>query len=72
MPAYFPISASQNLKGSSSVEDLPKPQRLTSDEIAAFDGVVVDLRQNDEFGSGHVPNSINIGLGGQFASWAEP
>lgn len=70
VPAYFPISASQNLKGSSSVEDLPKPQRLTSDEIAAFDGVVVDLRQNDEFGSGHVPNSINIGLGGQFASWA--
>ncbi len=70
VPAYFPISASQNLKGSSSVEDLPKPQKLTSEEIAAFDGVVVDIRQNVDFGLGHIPNSINIGLGGQFASWA--
>lgn len=70
VPAYFPISASQNLKGSSSLEELPKPHRLTSAEIAAFDGVVVDIRQNVDFGSGHVPNSINIGLGGQFASWA--
>lgn len=70
VPAYFPLSASQNLKGSSSLEDLPKPKKLTSEEIASFDGVVVDIRQNIEFGSGHVPNSINIGLGGQFASWA--
>lgn len=70
VPAYFPISASQNLKGSSSVDDLPRPQKLTSAEITAFDGVVVDIRPNVEYGSVHVPNSINIGLGGQFASWA--
>jgi hydroxyacylglutathione hydrolase len=31
---------------------------------------VVDVRSNVEFGAGHVPGSLNIGLGGQFASWA--
>jgi hydroxyacylglutathione hydrolase len=70
VPAYFPISASQNLKGSLALEDLPKPLALSPEEIEKFDGVVVDLRQNSEYGAGHIPNSINIGLGGQFASWA--
>jgi hydroxyacylglutathione hydrolase len=70
VPAYFPVSASQNLKGSISIEDLPKPKALSTEEILAFDGIVVDVRQNVEYGAGHVPNAINIGLGGQFASWA--
>lgn len=70
VPAYFPISAAQNLKGSASLDDLAKPVELSSEEIAVFDGVVIDVRANTEFGSGHVPNSINIGLGGQFAMWA--
>ncbi len=70
VPAYFPVSAAQNLKGSASLDDLPKPVELTSEEIDDFDGVVVDIRQNVDYGAGHVPNSINIGLGGQFASWA--
>lgn len=70
VPAYFPVSASQNLKGSVSIEDLPKPEALSTDEILAFDGIVLDVRQNVEYGAGHVPNAINIGLGGQFASWA--
>ncbi len=70
VPAYFPLSASQNLKGSSSLDDLPEPEKLSTEGITAFDGVVVDVRPNVEYGSGHIPNSINIGLGGQFASWA--
>ena len=69
-PAYFAASAAQNLKGSLSLEDLPKPTALTTRELENFDGVVLDVRQNTEFGAGHVPNSINIGLGGQFATWA--
>jgi hydroxyacylglutathione hydrolase len=32
--------------------------------------VVVDVRVNQDYGAGHIPNSVNIGLGGQFASWA--
>ncbi len=70
VPAYFPVSAAQNLKGSASLEDLPKPRALSSKEIEDFDGVVLDIRPNTEFGAAHIPNSINIGLGGQFASWA--
>jgi len=69
-PAYFVKSAAQNLKGSLSLEDLPKPRALTTEEIENFDGIVLDVRQNTEFGAAHVPNSINIGLGGQFATWA--
>lgn len=70
VPAYFPQSASKNLEGSQSLANLPKPVALLSEEIANFDGVVIDVRQNVEYGASHVPNSINIGLGGQFASWA--
>lgn len=70
VPAYFPVSAAQNLKGSVSLEDLPKPEALSTDAVTNFDGIVIDVRQNVEYGAGHVPNAINIGLGGQFASWA--
>jgi glyoxylase-like metal-dependent hydrolase (beta-lactamase superfamily II)/rhodanese-related sulfurtransferase len=70
VPAYFPISAAQNLKGSRSLEDLPKPKQFSTEEIDNFDGVVLDVRTIQEFGAKHIPNAINIGLGGQFASWA--
>jgi hydroxyacylglutathione hydrolase len=30
----------------------------------------VDVRTNTLYGAGHIPGSMNIGLGGQFASWA--
>lgn len=70
VPMYFPKSAAKNLAGSASLEDLPRPVALSTEEIQNFDGVVVDVRANVEYGAGHVPNSINIGLGGQFASWA--
>ncbi|HYJ92598.1 MAG TPA: rhodanese-like domain-containing protein, partial [Pyrinomonadaceae bacterium] len=40
------------------------------EEIKNFDGIVLDVRPNYIYGAAHVPNSINIGLGGQFASWA--
>lgn len=70
VPAYFPVSASQNLKGSVALEDLPKPEEFSREQVAKFDGIVLDVRQNSVYGASHVPNSINVGLGGQFASWA--
>ena len=70
VPAYFPKSAAKNLEGSAPLTDLVKPRELSTDEVLGFDGVVIDVRQNFEYGSRHIPNSINIGLGGQFASWA--
>ncbi|MEQ1642682.1 MAG: MBL fold metallo-hydrolase [Pyrinomonadaceae bacterium] len=70
VPAYFPKSAAKNLEGSAPLTEIAKPRELSSDEIRNFDGIVIDVRQNVEYGERHIPNSINIGLGGQFASWA--
>jgi glyoxylase-like metal-dependent hydrolase (beta-lactamase superfamily II)/rhodanese-related sulfurtransferase len=70
VPAYFPKSAAKNLEGSASLTDLAKPRELSTEEILAFEGTVVDVRPAADYGAGHIPNSINIGLGGQFASWA--
>ena len=70
VPAYFPKSAERNLAGPASIEDLPKPTELSSSEIANFDGIVLDVRSAAQFGAGHVPNAINIGLSGKFATWA--
>ena len=70
VPAYFPESAAKNLEGSAPLGEIEKPSQLSTEEIDSFDGIVLDVRQAGEYGAGHVPNSINIGLGGQFASWA--
>lgn len=70
VPMYFPRSAAKNLEGAVPLDEIAKPKALSADELRAFDGVVIDVRTNTEYGAGHVPNSINIGLGGQFASWA--
>jgi hydroxyacylglutathione hydrolase len=70
VPMYFPKSATKNLEGSASLDELPKPRELDTEQIRNFDGVVLDVRPNYIYGESHIPNSINIGLGGQFASWA--
>jgi len=70
VPAYFPKSAARNLEGSVSMAEIAKPREYSTADIDGFDGIIVDIRPNNEYGDGHVPNSINIGLGGQFASWA--
>ena len=69
-PMYFQKSAAKNLQGSLSLEDLLKPKQMTTEEIKNFGGIVLDVRVNSLYGAGHVPNSINIGLAGQFATWA--
>ena len=70
VPMYFPKSAEKNLAGPAALDQIAEPEALSSEEILAFDGLVIDVRSPDEYGRGHVPNSMNIGLGGQFASWA--
>lgn len=70
VPAYFEESSAENMRGAAPLEDLPKPAAMTSEEIGNFDGVVIDTRSGPKFGAGHIPNSINLGLQGQFAPWA--
>lgn len=70
VPAYFAQSAAKNLAGPGKLEDIAAPNPLSESELRTFDGVVLDVRSADEYGSGHIANSLNIGLGGQFATWA--
>ena len=77
-PDYFPKDAEINRQGASPLNELPKPDALTADQVASLTQqksngsryVVLDVRSAAEFGKGHVPASLNIGLGGQFAIWA--
>jgi hydroxyacylglutathione hydrolase len=54
-PEYFLKDAEINRTGATALSDLP-PLRA--------------VRPNEEFAAAHVPGSVNIALGGQFASWA--
>ncbi|HXT63788.1 MAG TPA: MBL fold metallo-hydrolase [Pyrinomonadaceae bacterium] len=72
-PAYFPKDAEINRTGASPLSELPTLQALTPAEVSqrAHPGeMVLDVRSAADFGAAHVPGSLNIGLGGQFASWA--
>jgi rhodanese-related sulfurtransferase len=72
-PAYFAKDAEINRAGAAAMDQLPQPQALTPAEVfqrAQHGAIILDVRSAAEFGAGHVPGSLNIGLGGQFASWA--
>jgi len=72
-PAYFSKDAEINRSGARALRELPRPAALAHDEVNKLAGrgvTVLDVRPNTEFGAGHVPGALNIGLSGQFASWA--
>src|SRR6185436_17351460 len=72
-PAYFPKDAEINRTGAAPLNELPPLSRLSPADISTHanqGGVVLDVRSAADFGNGHIPGSLNIGLGGQFASWA--
>jgi hydroxyacylglutathione hydrolase len=72
-PAYFPEDAEINRTGAPALVEVPSPSPLAPHEVqylAANDYLILDVRAAAEFGAGHLPGSLNIGLGGQFAIWA--
>ena len=72
-PAYFSEDAEINRSGAAALTGLPKPSGLSPAEVyelGAQGQVILDVRPAAEFGAGHIPGALNIGLGGQFASWA--
>ena len=72
-PAYFSRDAEINRGGAAHLETLPRPRALSPDRVfilANQDHVILDVRAASDFGAGHVPGAINIGLSGQFAMWA--
>ena len=72
-PAYFPKDAEINRGGAPALTEVPCPTAMKSEEVNQHvqNGVVIlDIRKGGDFGNWHVPGAINIGLDGQFASWA--
>jgi len=74
-PAYFPLNVMMNIQGYDSIDKvLERGQHALSPdafEVAANEtgALVLDTRDPQTFAQGFVPNSINIGIDGQFALW---
>jgi hydroxyacylglutathione hydrolase len=74
-PAYFPLNVMMNKKGYESIDVvmargqhalLPEAFETAANETGAL---ILDTRDPQTFAAGFVPNSINIGINGNFAPW---
>jgi hydroxyacylglutathione hydrolase len=73
VPAYFATDAEINRTGASALGELAESVPLEPAVVRTLQQaghLVLDVRPAGAFGTGHVPGSLSIGLGGQFASWA--
>jgi len=73
VPPYFPLDVAVNRRGAAPLAERPMPPALGAAEVARRmedRALVLDVRPAAAFGGGHVPGSLNIGLRGEFASWA--
>ena len=72
-PHYFVRDAEINRTGATPLEERPEVPALDAKELArqAEAGMLVlDTRPASKFLAAHIPGSLHIGLGGQFATWA--
>ena len=72
-PEYFKQDVDYNRRGAAPLESLPPLAALSPRDAQARQtagATILDTRSAMEYASGHIPRSIQIGLGGQFASWA--
>lgn len=74
-PAYFPLNVALNKQGYDSIDVVmergtralsPRAFEAAANETGAL---LLDTRDAEVFARGFVPNSINIGIDGQFAPW---
>ena len=72
-PAYFSYDVELNLRGAPPLASVPHPAKMDETALvrAAGEGAaIIDTRSAEEFGEGHLPGSINIGLAGaSFSTW---
>lgn len=73
-PAYFPMNVKLNKEGYENVETIINNAKALSAkefEIVANEtnALILDVRNENDFAQGHIPNSIFIGIHGAFAPW---
>jgi hydroxyacylglutathione hydrolase len=73
-PAYFTYDAVLNSQERPTLDDtLARVGAMTLDDLLGLRAVgaqILDTRDPGEFAAAHLAGSINIGLGGQYATWA--
>jgi glyoxylase-like metal-dependent hydrolase (beta-lactamase superfamily II)/rhodanese-related sulfurtransferase len=73
-PAYFTYDAVLNSEERPTLDQtLAHVNPMTLDDVLALQEVgaqILDTRDAGEFAAAHLKGSINIGLGGQYATWA--
>lgn len=72
-PKYFSDDVRINREGAPSLDSIPTAPALSVKEVREElqrGALLLDVRPSEVYGPEHIPNSINIGLDGQFASWA--
>lgn len=73
-PSYFTYDAVLNSQERPTLDEtLERVNALTLDQLLALQAVgaqVLDTRDPAEFAAAHLRGSINVGLGGQYATWA--
>lgn len=74
-PAYFGKNVEMNKEGYESFDEVlnkgmhalsPREFEVAAEETGAL---LLDTRKGNDFAHGHIPQSINIGLTGDFAPW---
>ena len=73
-PAYFTYDAVLNSEERPTLDQtLARVNPMTLDDVLALQAIgaqILDTRDAAEFAAAHLAGSINIGLGGQYATWA--
>ena len=75
-PQYFPLNVKMNKEGYEDIQTVlesgTKPLSPEAFEVAANEtgAIILDVRHQDDFAKGHIPQSIFIGIDGGFAPWA--
>lgn len=74
-PAYFPLNVQLNKQGYKSIDDVlknsAKPLSVKDFEHIAnsTNALILDVRHQEDFKEGFIPQSIFIGINGGFAPW---
>ena len=73
-PAYFTYDAVLNSQERPTLDQaLERVGPMTPDDLLALreaGAQILDTRDPNEFAAAHLTGSVNVGLGGQFATWA--